>query len=311
MARALQNNYSNIDAGGRLEQSYDGNSPLYGRGTLPGRPRNIQDATTRDCLNASDMVKQVSVITIGAFAAGFYNVRLEIGTDNLVVNVAVEALAADTVAALQVKLLDALRASRAGSRLRFESAAATITATANNAGTNGGFNVILSGGGAGYVAAETVAPSNPKSLIPGRLLVAMPGEQEMADENNPNGVGGIVSVRYPRTAAELEFIAGILIRTEFNGPDFFGAPSQDPVLAPSMVGTLFERGDIAIEAIDTITAGTTFHVYLEAAGAKAGLIRSTADPIPGMTAQLPTTAFLKMRTYNPIAGGQAGYISIK
>jgi hypothetical protein len=310
MALPTQATFSNIGAGSRLSQSYDSNSPHYGQNVLPGSVGNLQDCTTRDIQNISGATKQVSTLNIGTFTAGNYEVRFVIGLDRLAVTVAVEALATDTATTLQAKILDALQASRAGSRIKFASAASTITMTSIDIGTNGGFNTEVVGGGAGYNAVETTPPLDPKALIPGRLLVSIPGEQIAADNQIPNGSGNIVSARYPRTAAELDYIVGILLRSEYTGMDFFGGPSQEAALHPYKTGTVVQRGDIAIEAVSSITATKDFHVYLESAGAKAGMLRSTPDPVAGLTAQIPATALLKLVTYNPIMMGQAGYITL-
>lgn len=314
MARSIQMTYSNVDAGGRLQQSYDSKSEFYGDSIQAGRPRNVQDCSTRTAGNCAGSTRQVSSLTIGTLAVGSYSIGLAIGTDNYQALITVDAVVADTAATLEAKILDALKASRANSRLKFAAiGGGVITMTATNPGSNGGFDATLSGGGAGYSVVETTPPGNPTALAFGRLVVAVPADQQVADRNNPNGTGDVIFVRYARTAAELEYIAGVLLRSEFNSLNFFGAPSQEVAeLPPGQYGTVLERGDVAVDAPAGFVAGTTFHVYLESAGpSRAGKIRSTADPAPGLTAPIPAAAYLKLKAMNPVAVDQPGYINIK
>jgi hypothetical protein len=311
--RSQQLTNTNTGAGGRLEQSYDSPNQLYGRNVLAGRPKNIQDASSRTVQNNSGMTKQSNTITIGTAAVALYTLAFAIGVDNLSAIVSYQSVAGDTNTIIQAKLLDALRASRAGSRLSFAAGAGTtITATSVDAGTNGGFDLTASGGGAGFSEVETIAPKDPGLLSYGRVVVAVPSEQTVGNPSIPNGVGGVASVRYARTAADLQFIVGILLRSEFNGLDYFGGPSQDPHLAPGLVGTVFERGDIAVDCLKGFVPGPLLHVYLESAGPdKAGLLASAADPDGVSTAPIPTPSFLNVWAVTPLAAGDTGYVNIK
>jgi hypothetical protein len=302
--------YANPGAG-RLPQSYDNQSTaLYGEQLQVGRPKVITDDNTDSFSNRGGLVAQVSTITIGTAAIVAYNAIFSIGLADVAVNVTVTPAIGDTAAIIQGKLLTALRSSVAGRYINFASVLATITCTAKDTGTNGGFNLAVSGGGVGYVVAETTPPADPKPIRYGRLLVAVPGEQSSPTQGQPNMP--IRNARYARTAAELEFLIGISLRSESNGENFFGGYAQVPAIPPGKPGVYLLRGEIAIQGGPVaILPGGAIHVYLDVAGVddeRVGTLTGAADG--ALTAQIPTASLVKLRAVYGVPVNTPVYVEI-
>jgi hypothetical protein len=312
VARALtqSQNYQNQGAG-RLEQSY--NNPvtaLYGEQLQVGRPRNLEDIGMSQFSNIGGLTAQVSTVTIGTAAIVAYNLNFVIGLTGVSVSVSVTPVVGDTAAIIQGKILTALKASKAGSLLNFASVAATITATARDKGLNGGFDLSVSGGGAGFVAAETTAPADPKPIRYGRLLVAMPADQQAPALGNP--IRAALTARYAKTAAELDNLVGISIRSEVNGENFFGGFNQVPALQPGATGSFCKRGEIVVQAGPAaVLAGGAMFVYLDVPGVsdeRVGTLTGVADGV--LTAAISATAQIKLRNVFGLPANTPAYVEI-
>jgi hypothetical protein len=311
MAKPLVQTLNNLGNGGRMSQSYDSNSPMYGGMLLTGRPKNLQTFQGISVQNAAGAVAQVNTITIGtASTTALYEVLFAHGVDDFRETIRYQAVATDTAVTIQANLLAALRKGRISSRLSFASVASTIVVTSLVQGTNGGFDMTVTGGGASYAQVETTAPAEPADLQFGRILVAPPLEQIGVRRSQPNNSGAALLVRYPRTLADLDHIAGILLRSEYNGDNFMGDPIQPAALHPWEVGTVARIGEIAMDVVRALTPGLLGHVYLESAGSsKVGLLASAADGTD--TAAIPAASFLKFMTPRPVAIGETSYIEVK
>jgi hypothetical protein len=295
MARPLiqSNVYANPGVG-RLSQSYDSQSPLYGGQLQIGSPRNTEIATMDSFSNAAGLTAQVNTITIGTAAIVPYNLAFRIGVGDVIANVTVTPVIGDTAAIIQSKILAALKASKAGSYLNFVSVAATITATARDAGTNGGFDLTASGGGAGFTEVETTPPADPKPMRYGRVIVAVPAEQRAQVLGNP--VTPIRSARYAKTAAELVSTIGVTIRDDGHGENFFGGYNQIPAIQPGRPGSFIARGEIVVmNSSVAVAPGGTLHVYLDVPGVddeRVGTLTGAADG--ALTAPFPATSPIQL-----------------
>jgi hypothetical protein len=260
--------------------------------------------------NAAGLGAQVNTITIGTAAIVAYNLAFRIGVGDTVANVTVTPVLGDTAAIIQGKILAALKASKAGSYLNFTSVLATIVATARDSGTNGGFDLTVSGGGAGFAAVETTPPVDPEPIRYGRVLVAVPAEQKSQVGGDP--VTPIRYARYAKTAAELEHTIGITIRDDGHGENFFGGFNQVPAIQPGKPGSFMSRGEIVVMNSSVAVAPSgALHVYLDVPGVddeKVGTLTGAADG--ALTAPFPAASVIKLHPTYGLPVNTPSYIRV-
>jgi hypothetical protein len=307
MARPTTGTYNNGSIG-VLSKSYNSNTPHWGKNIKRGRPRDISQAVIKTYLNSAVAVKQVSTITIGTAAAGNYSATFAQGINGSPITITIEAIAADTAAVIQAKLLTALKAQSALAGISFAAAAGTtITCISKREGTGEGFDGSVSGGGAGFAIVESTAPSDPAEIGFGRVVIAHPDDQDPINDSRPESAAFVGKARYPASAADLAFIVGITLESEEHGTNFFGSPFDGGSVLPFRAFNVLSTGEIGFEPASSIASGNTLHVYIS--GPKQGLIRGTADGV--LTAPVPSGNFTQLKVENNVPAGQTGYILVK
>lgn len=307
MGKPTGGSYQNGQAG-LLSKSYEGNTQFWGEIIKVGRPRQISNAQIGTYTNSSGSIAQVSTISIGTAAVNtVYSATFSIGLNGAAKTVQITSGPAATATDIQTALLAALQSTPGLSAIRFAAAAGpTITATQKQPGTNQGFDLATSGGGAGYTAVETTAPSDPGLLMMGRLVVSTPADQATVNTQRPNSASFVAPCRYPASAGDVDYIVGFTIESEAHGVPFFGGPSAEAAIQPYFACGVMEQGEIGFSPVTDVSGSSVLHVYFS--GPNAGRIRAGADGV--ITAPLSNALFRKFRLQHTVKAGEAGCISI-
>ena len=212
------------------------------------------DAPTPNLKNGSGLVAQVWTITVGT-AANSTTYTITFSRQGDFIGTVSFTSDADATA---TEARDGIIAKINGSGLIYGQAIATasganVLVTSRTAGTANAFDIAVSGGGAGFAAAQTTAAANPAAIPFGRIVATGIGENAL-------------TAKIP--AAATDRVRGVTVRTDAHESTLTGVDGYPP---QQRLGVM-NRGRIWLKP--TTNWSPTDDVYYIHTGADAGKVRA-------------------------------------